>query len=133
MSETITKGDLPTSFGAFNPVGHLMVGLPGAGQAEALTNALQAHGWPSEDLVAFTPRESIAEFEAMIDHASGLAGFGYEITLQRRYLKLAREGSRWLLVKVDDVDEAARAADIAREHGAQLAVHYRLLVTEELI
>ena len=59
--------------------------------------------------------------------------FGYEITLARRYLKLSREGYRWLLVKVEDSEAAARAAEIARAHGATLAVHYRLLIAEELI
>ena len=133
MSETITKGELPTSFGTFNPVGHLMLGLPNAQQVDALTAALRTAGWQGDELVNFTPRESIAEFEAMLENASGAAGFGYEITLQRRYLKLAREGYRWLLVKVDDTDEASHAAEIAQAHGATLAVHYRLLIVEELI
>ena len=28
MSDTVLKSDLPTSFGTFKPVGHVMVGLP---------------------------------------------------------------------------------------------------------
>ncbi|KNZ31889.1 MAG: hypothetical protein AD742_14645 [Methylibium sp. NZG] len=133
MSDKISKDNLPTSFGAFNPVGHLMVGVPGPAQASALADALCAAGWPRDAVMHFTPRESIAEFEEMTQNPSMLAGFGYEITLLRRYLALAREGCRWLLVKVDDTDHAARAADIARAHGATLAVHYRSLVVEELI
>lgn len=133
MSDTITREHLPTSFGTFKPTGHVMMGLPSMGQVESLTAALREAGWQAGELVIFTPRESSAEMDALVDAASPLAGFGYEITLQRRYIELARQGYGWLLVKAEDTDTASRAAAIAREHGATLAVHYRLLVVEELI
>jgi hypothetical protein len=133
MTDTITKDKLPTSFGAFNPVGHLMVGVPDHAQAQAVSDALWQAGWDRGSVVPFAPGESTAEFEAMAQNPSLLAGFGYEITLLRRYLALAREGYRWLLVKVEDTEHAAKAADIARAHGATLAVHYRSLIVEELI
>jgi hypothetical protein len=133
MNETITKDELPTSFGSFNPVGHVMVGLPEAGQVDALKDALRGAGWQSDALVTFTPGEAIAKFAAMTENQSDAAGFGYEITLQLRYLRLAREGYGWLLVKVDNADDALRVADTARAHGATQAVHYRMLVVQELI
>jgi hypothetical protein len=133
MSDTINKNDLPTSFGAFKPVGHLMIGVPAQTQADSLADALRAAGWEDDAVVPFTPRESIEEFAEMVENPSPLAGFGYEITLLRRYLALAREGCRWLLVKVDGTDHAAKAAEIARSHGALAAVHYRSLIVEELI
>ncbi|MES2958374.1 MAG: hypothetical protein V4792_09310 [Pseudomonadota bacterium] len=133
MNDTITKDELPTSFTAFNPIGHLMLGLPSTEQVASLTAALRLNGWPDDALVNFTPREGVEEFAELIDKAGPLVGFGYEITLARRYLKLSRQGYRWLLVKVEDSEAASRAAEIAREHGATLAVHYRLLIAEELI
>jgi hypothetical protein len=133
MNDTIRKEALPTSFTAFNPIGHLMLGLPSTEQLATLHAVLRANGWPDESLVEFTPREGVEEFAEMIDNAGPLVGFGYEITLARRYLKLSREGYRWLLVKVEDNEAAARAAAIARANGATLAVHYRLLIAEELI
>jgi hypothetical protein len=133
MNDTITKDELPTSFGSFNPVGHVMLGLPDPGQLAALTAALRSAGWPADALVKFPPGEAIARFDAMTENASDAAGFGYEITLQLRYLKLARQGYGWLLVKVDDGEGALRATGIARAHGATQAVHYRMLVVEELI
>lgn len=132
MTETITKDALPTSFGAFNPIGNLMVGLPNAAQAKSFAAALREAAWDNDALVPFTPSESIAEFEALTEDAGALAGFGYEITLMRKYLALSREGYQWLLVRVDDSEEAAQVADVARVHGATLAVHYRMIV-EELI
>ena len=133
MNETITKDELPTSFGSFNPIGHMMVGLPDLAKAQALTEALRASGLPGEDLVNFTPRESVAKFEAMTENASDAEAFGYELRMQLRYLEHARRGWYFLLVKVQDGEGASRAAEIARSHGATLAVYYRMLVLQEMI
>jgi hypothetical protein len=133
MSELASVADVPTSFGVFKPVGWLMVGVPSQALADALSSALLAAGWNGDAVQHFAPRETAAELDAMADNAGGMAGFGYEITLLRRYGALAKEGYRWLLVKVDGVDHAAAAAEIARQGGATLAVHYRMLTVEDLI
>lgn len=132
-SQAVDTDDLPTSFGVFRPVGQVMVGVPTQEDTDKLASALQGAGWPEGEVRQFTPQESVAELEALVENASGMAGFGYEITLLRRYLELARQGQCWLLVKVGSTEQAAQAADIARERGATLAVHYRLLTVEELI
>ena len=133
MSDLVSVESVPTSFGVFKPIGWLMVGLPLQAQADALVVALQGAGWPGEAVLHFIPRESLAELQAMVDNAGAMAGFGYEITLLRRYVALSKQGFRWLLVKVDDTDHATAAADLARGSGAELAVHYRALTVEELI
>lgn len=132
-SDISPSESLPTSFGEFRPVGHVMVGLPTQGKLEALIEALHEAGWPPESLLHFTPSESVEELQGLVDGAGPLAGFGFEITLLRRYLELARNGYRWLLVKVDGPDEAAAAVVHARACDATLAVHYRSLVVEELL
>jgi hypothetical protein len=124
---------LPTSFGVFKPVGHVMMGLPTQAQADTLVAALRGAGWPGSALRQFSPPESAAELRAMVDNAGTLADFGYEITLLRRYVSLTEAGYRWLLVRVDDSHQATAAAEFARESGATLAVHYRMLTVEELI
>ena len=124
---------LPTSFGVFKPVGHVMMGLPTQAQLNTLVSALHGAGWPMAALRQFAPRESVAELQAMIDNAGPLAGFGYEITLLRRYLALTEADYRWLLVKAEDSDRAAAAAKVASDCGATLAVYYRMLLVEELI
>jgi hypothetical protein len=133
MDDTMDASTLPTSFGSFNPVGHLMVGLPTQQQADRLVLDLHGAGWAREAMLHFRPQEAVTELQALVDNAGVLAGFGYEITLLRRYLALAKEGYRWLLVKVDDDKHAATACDAARACGATLAVHYRALTVEELI
>ena len=133
MSDLVSVEQVPTSFGVFKPVGWLMIGLPTQASADALAQAFEARGWSTEAVLHFQPRESQVELEAMAGDAGPLAGFGYEITLLRRYVALAKQGYRWLLVKVSGVEEAASAAEIARSGGATLAVHYRALTVEELI
>jgi hypothetical protein len=125
--------DLPTSFGVFKPVGHVMIGLPTQMQLNALVAALQGKQWPPSALRQFSPVESADELQAMIDHAGFASSAGYEITLLHRYLSLTQAGYRWLLVQVANNDSAAAAADIARQCGATLALHYRTLTIEELI
>jgi hypothetical protein len=124
---------LPTSFGVFKPVGHVMMGLPTQTQLDALVSALHDAGWPAPGVRQFSPRESVAELRAMVDNAGPLAGFGYEITLLKRYLALTEEGYRWLLVQTEDSESATAAAALARASGATIAVHYRTLTVEELI
>lgn len=134
MSDTSTHiEDLPTSFGTLKPVGHVLMAVKTRSQADILSVALAEAGWPADTVSEFRPQETVEELAAMVGNASGLAGFGYEITLMRRYLELAREGHSWLLVKVDDDDHAERAAQLGRLYGASLAVHYRRFTVEELI
>ena len=132
-SATVSVDDMPTSFGVFKPVGYVMMGLPTQRQSDALAGALQGAGWQGTAVLHFAPSETTAELEAMVDSASALAGFGYEITLLRRYLALAKNDYRWLLVKVDDGEHAAAATEVARGHGATLAIYYRTFTIEELL
>lgn len=124
---------VPASFRDFEPVGHVMVGLPTQGDVDALVQALHGAGWAQDSLERFTPKESVDELQSLVDGAGPLAGFGFEITLLRRYLDLARNGYCWLLVKVDGTDAAATVARHAAACHATLAVHYRSLVVEELL
>jgi hypothetical protein len=133
IDDTLAADTVETSFGVFKPVGSVMVGLPTSTEAAALVKDLQQAGWPSSALSHFKQAGSVAELEQMVNQAGPLSGFGYEITLLRRYLTLAREGVQWLLVKVDDGDHAALAAEKARGRGALLAVYYRTLIEEDLI
>ncbi len=132
-ADGVAADTMPTSFGVFKPVGWVMVGLPTQAQADALLVALGRDGWPGATVLPFTPSESEADMQAMLDNAGGLAGFGYEITLLRRYVALTQQGYRWLLVKVEGEAQAGVAARIAQTCGATLAVHYRTLTVEDLI
>lgn len=124
---------LPTSFGALKPVGHVLIALKAASQRDILQTALIEDGWAPEEVAEFTPRESVEELAELVDNASGMAGFGYELTLMRRYLELARNGHCWLLAKVVDDAHAERIGQLARLYGASAAVHYRTFTVEDLL
>ena len=133
MEDVIASQTAPTSFGVFKPVGSVMVGLPDQAQADALEVALQRLGWANDEIAHFVPTDTIEELEQMVENAGPLAGFGYELTLLRRYLALSQKGTKWLLVQVKDNDHAGMVADSARASGAILAVHYKTLTVEELL
>lgn len=133
MTEPVTRDNLPTSFGSFKPTGHVMIGLPDLASTQALHSALADAGWPHDHVVTFTPRETVEEMSALIDNASPLAGFGFEINMMRRYLAEARRGTRWLLVKADGEETLQRLADVAQRHGARLAVSYGPVMVRDLI
>lgn len=133
MPDTAHLETLPTSFGALKPVGHVLLALPSLAQRAVVQTGLQLDGWSDDDVIEFEPRESVAELEQLIEHSSGAAGFGYELTLMRRYLDLARSGHVWLLVKVDDDNAAQRVAQISHLYGAGSAVHYRTFTVEDLL
>lgn len=133
MDDVIANQTAPTSFGVFKPVGSVMVGLPTQAQAHTLGTALQQRGWANDEVAHFVPSDTIEELEQMVENAGPLAGFGYELTLLRRYLALSQKGTKWLLVQVKDNDHAAMVAQSARDSGAILAVHYKTLTVEELL
>jgi hypothetical protein len=129
----MTKADHPQSFGAFKPVGHVVVAMPDDARAGAAVSALRAAGFEAEDILEYTAAEEDDEMDRMLQHASDLAGFGYEVSLMRRYQELAREGASWLIVFAPKDDQTYKVADIVKAHGALIAEKYNRLMIVDLI
>jgi tRNA A58 N-methylase Trm61 len=131
----MTKADHPQSFGAFKPVGHVVVAMPDDERAAAAVRELRAAGFEAEDILEYTAAEEDDEMDRMLADATanGVAGFGYEVSLMRRYQELAREGASWLIVFAPDSEQASRVAEVTRKHGALIAEKYHRLVIEDLI
>lgn len=129
----LTKDDRPLSHGTFKPVGHVMLALRDEARAEEATRALLDAGFEDADILHYSAGEEGAEMAWLIDRASEFAGFGYEITLMRRYQSLARSGCSWLLVYAPEEAQTQGVAEIARRLDAMAAVKYNLLVIEDLI
>ena len=129
----LTKADHPQSFGAFKPVGHVVVAMPDDASAAAAVRDLRAAGFEPEDILEYTAAEEDDEMDRMLAQTSGVAGFGYEINLMRRYQQLARQGASWLIVYAPDDATGPRVADIVRAHGARLAEKYHRLTIEDLV
>jgi hypothetical protein len=129
----MTKADHPLSFGAFKPVGHVVVAMPDDTRAAAAVQALRAAGFEAEDILEYTAAEEDDEMDRMLAHTSDMAGFGYEVSLMRRYKELAHEGASWLIVFAPDDARAYKVADAVKPLGALMAEKYHRLVIEDLL
>lgn len=129
----LTKEDHPQSFGAFKPVGHVVVAMPDDASAAAAVRALLGAGFQREDVLEYTAAEENDEMDRMLQHASDFAGFGYEVKLMRRYQELARNGASWLIVYAPEDERSVRVAEVARECGALMAEKYHWLAVEDLL
>jgi hypothetical protein len=131
----MTKADHPQSFGTFKPVGHVVVAMPDDVRAAAAVRALRGAGFDADDILEYTAAEEDDEMDRMLRDADAgaVAGFGYEVSLMRRYQELAREGASWLIVFAPEDTQAQRVADTVKAHGALMAEKYHRLVIEDLI
>lgn len=129
----MTKEDLPQSMGAFKPVGHVVMALRTEEQARDASRALREAGFAEADILDFSAPEHAERMNQLLEHASGAAGFGYEIVLMRRYQELNRQGCSWLLVYAPEDDQTERVAEVARRFGALSAVKYHRLAEEDLV
>jgi hypothetical protein len=133
MSKRMTKGEFQQSLGALNPVGHTVLAFASDAVAADASKALLQAGFAGEDILAYTSGELFPNLDELMRKASGAAGFGYEITLMRRYMTLASEGCGWLVVYSPDEAQTAKVQAIARQFGARSAVHYGTLAHEDLV
>ena len=129
----MTKDELPQSFGAFKPVDHVVLAFADDATADAATQALRKAGFGDSDVIAYSAAEKDSRMRAMLEHASDAAGFGYEISLMRRYQQLARDGASWLVVYAPQDEQGERVGEIAKQHGALAAVKYHRLVVEDIV
>ena len=129
----LSKTDHPQSFGTFKPVGHVVVALPDDARAAAAVRALHAAGFAADDILQYSAAEEGDEMDRMLSHTSGVAGFGYEVALMRKYRELARDGASWLVVFAPEPAQRQHIADVVQAHGALMAEMYHRLVIEDLL
>ncbi|HSW25191.1 MAG TPA: hypothetical protein VLJ62_20690 [Burkholderiaceae bacterium] len=122
------------SFGAFKPVDHVVISFATAQQADAAAQALAAIGVRGPTAVRrLTDREMLRQIDADLERASPLASIGQEVNLMKAHRALAERGYHWLVVHAPDDRQAARVAQVARDHDAERAQRYGNFIIEELI
>lgn len=135
MSKRLTKAEFEemSTLGALNPVGHALLAFDDDDKAREAAKALRDAGFSAEDILLYTSGELFPDLNDMMRNASGAAGFGYEITLMRRYMTLASEGAGWVVVYSPEDEQTGQVQEIARRLGAKSAVQYGRLLHEDLI
>jgi hypothetical protein len=129
----MTKTQIPVSFGAFKPVGHVVIAFPDDAAAQQAARDLRDLGFGPEDILFYTGEEEGREMRDLLDGVTGTAEFGHEIALMRRYCELAREGCGWLIVFAPEDEQALRVGEVAHRHGARVAERYHRLVVEDML
>jgi hypothetical protein len=128
----LTKQDIQNTTGTLNPVGHVVLAFKDDAVTADAVAALHSAGLADADILAYLAAEATPRLRERVRTASSSAGFGYEITLMRRYLALAEEGAGWLIVYAPDDTAVQRITEVAKRFDALCAVRYHRLATEDL-
>ncbi len=132
-ADRIKKDDLPTSFGAFKPVGYVVAALSDDAAAQQVVDALLESGFELRDLIQYALLDEHNQLRSLIDNASEVAGFGHEIVLMRRYQELSKQGCSWLMVYAPEDEQGDRVGEVLRQHGALIATKYNRLLIQDLL
>jgi hypothetical protein len=129
----LTKEDIRRTTGTLNPVGHVVLAFKDDAMTAEAVAALRGAGLAEEDILAFLAEEATPRLRERVRTASSSAGFGYEITLMRRYLAFAEAGAGWLIVYAPNDTAVQHITEVAKRFGALCAVRYHRLANEDLI
>lgn len=127
------KTDPPTSFGVFNPVGHIVAAFRTAHDMESAAEALAELGMTPAELVRYTPQEMSAQVDLQKQGAGLMASFGQELNLIKAHGALAQNGCSFLVVHAPNDERAAEVATVAKAQRAVVAQRYGRFIIEELI
>ena len=125
--------DQPQAYGVFKPVGHVVISFAPQADLDVPQKALLQSGVEERDIKRYTAEQMKQVAEQSIEHATPLASLGQELNLAKAQRALAEQGYGWLVVKVDNDEQAQRVADIAKPFKAERAQYYGRFIIEELI
>jgi hypothetical protein len=129
----LTKEDIRQSIGILNPIGHGVLAFKDDAVTAEAVAALRAAGFAEADILVYRAEEATPRLRQRVQTASEAAGFGYEITLMRRYLAFAEQGAGWLIVYAPDEAAVQHIVEVAKRFHALCAVRYHRLANEDLI
>lgn len=132
-AKRLTKVDIRNSTGILNPVGHVVLAFKDDATTAQAVEALHAAGFVDQDILSYLASDATPALRERVRTSSEAAGFGYEITLMRRYLAFAEGGAGWLIVYAPDDTAAAKITEVATRFAALCAVRYHRLANEDLV
>ena len=132
-AKRLTKEDIRKTTGILNPVGHVVLAFKNDSVTAEAVTALRGLGFTEQDILAYTAEEATPRLRERVCTASEASGFGFEITLMRRYLAFAANGAGWLIVYSPSDSTTELITRVGKRHDALCAVRYHLLTSEDLI
>jgi hypothetical protein len=131
-TRSITEANVPLSFGAFYPTGHIVIFFANKGDAERARDALLTGGHEEDEVVILSSDYVVSCIEEMQPHVSLLAQFGSETRHMKEHLELAKQGCDKMIVYAPTEHEAKRVMNVARRFDIRLAEKYHVLAIEHL-
>ena len=134
MKPLVLDARMTTMRGIFYPRGHVFALFPDEPSVLRAVQALHAVGHAGD--AAHAPPETLLHD---VEHTLGstadapMPSVGAEGDMVRRIADWARRGYHGLLIPVGDKSQVRAIVDCITPHGAAAALHYRMLVIEELI
>jgi hypothetical protein len=132
-AKRLTKEDIRKTTGILNPVGHVVLAFKDDATMTEAVAALRDAGFTEQDILVFPAEEATPRLRERVRTASEASGFGFEITLMRRYLAFAEKGAGWLIVYAPTDSTAELITGVGKRYDALCAVRYHLLTSEDLI
>ena len=132
-AKRLTKEDIRKAAGILNPVGHVVLAFKDDATMTEAVAALREAGFTEQDILAYPAEEATPRLRERVRTASEASGFGFEITLMRRYLAFAEKGAGWLIVYSPTDSTAELITGVGKRYAALCAVRYHLLTSEDLI
>jgi hypothetical protein len=131
-TRSISEDNIPRSFGAFYPTGHVVIFFANKGDAERAREALLTGGYEEDGIVVLSSDYVVSAIESSRPHISLLAQFGFEPQDVEEHLELAKQGCEKMIVYAPTEHESKRVMKVARRFDIRLAEKYHRLAVEHL-
>ena len=132
MATSIAESNVPRSFGAFYPTGHVVIFFANKGDAERAREALLTGGYEEGEITILSSDYVVSAIENALPHVSLLAQLGSETRHMREHLELAKQGCDKMVVYAPTEHESRRVMNVASRFDIRLAEKYHRLVIEHL-
>src|SRR5215210_1386171 len=132
MATSVAEGDVPRSFGAFYPPGHVVIFFANKGDAKRAREALLTGGYEEGEITILSSDDVVSAIENALPHVSLLAQLGSETRHMREHLELAKQGCDKMIVYAPTEHESRRVMNVARRFDVRLAEKYHRLTIEHL-
>jgi hypothetical protein len=132
MANEHQQPPVPTQFGVFYPLGHVVVALQSREDAERMRQLLLDGGYDEREVILWDSAQVATGARELLQSASIFAKlFGAELEAMHKHIELADAGYTFLATYSPSDLETRRVMNVARRFRYELAQKYdRLAITE---